>query len=231
MLFTLYRRKKGDFMTDLTKSIRNIKELNPLCQVLLILAIEKMKKNNINPLIVETYRSQQRQNYLYCKGRTLSECIAKGIDESFARKYCSLSESRVTWTLNSIHTKRNAVDLIPIRKGHAIWNSKDKDTLKIIVIMQKFGFEAGANWTMSPDSTHFQIKGVSANRITYSRRNNNNYVTKVIQKALNEQLGIHLVIDGIWGNLTTAAVKDYRKKKGWFPFGWLGPIALRKLLS
>jgi peptidoglycan L-alanyl-D-glutamate endopeptidase CwlK len=218
-------------MTDLTKSIRNVKELNPLCESLLSLAIEKIKKDGINPLIIETYRSQQRQNYLYCKGRTFSECTAKGIEESFAKKYCSLSESKVTWTLNSIHTKRNAVDLIPVRNGIAIWNSKNDDTQRIIKIMQKYGFEAGANWITSPDSPHFQIKGVSELWITYSRSNNNKYITKVIQRALNKKLGIHLVVDGIWGSLTTAAVMDYRKKKGWIPVGWLGPNALKRLLS
>ena len=35
---------------------RDIKELNPLVQIMLEIALEKIKKKNIKPLIVETYR-------------------------------------------------------------------------------------------------------------------------------------------------------------------------------
>jgi peptidoglycan L-alanyl-D-glutamate endopeptidase CwlK len=97
--------------------------------------------------------------------------------------------------------------------------------------MKKFGSEAGANWVTSPDSPHFQIKGVSTLGNTYSAKNNNKFVTKIIQKALNEKLGIHLVTDGGWGSLTTAAVNDFRKKNGWSKNGKLGTTALKKLLS
>jgi peptidoglycan L-alanyl-D-glutamate endopeptidase CwlK len=194
---------------------RDIKKLNPLCQVLLNLAIDEIEKNGITPLIVETYRSQERQNYLYAQGRTREG-------------------SKITWTLNSIHTKKNAVDLIPQRKIDgkmtAIWNIKDKQTQKIIEIMTKYGFEAGANWTTNVDSPHFQIANVSINGTTFDAKNNNIFITKIIQKALNEKLGIHLVTDGKWGSLTTAAVNDFRKKNGWLKNGKLGAEALRRLL-
>lgn len=218
-------------MIDVTKSTRDIKALNSLCQVLLNLALVDIKKNGINPLVVETYRPQERENYLYCKGRTVAQCVAKGIKKSFAEKYCTMAEGQKTWTLNSIHTKKNAVDLIPQRNGKAIWNSIDKETIKIIDIMQKYGFEAGANWSSSPDSPHFQIKGVSTNGNAYSATNNNVYITKVIQKALNKKLGIHLVVDGNWGSLTTAAINDFRKANGWSKNGKLGTTALKTLLS
>ena len=150
-------------MADFTSGCRDIKLLNPLCQTLLNLALSEIIKNGVNPLIVETYRSQERQNYLYCKGRNVNECIVKGIKKTFAITYCTLSEGKKTWTLKSEHTKKNAVDLIPQRNGKAIWNSNDADTKKIILIMQKYGFESGANWSTSPDSPHFQIKGVAIN--------------------------------------------------------------------
>lgn len=199
-----------------TDQCRDIKKLNPLCQVLLNLALIEIKKEGINPLVVETYRSQARQNMLYAQGRT-----TKG--------------NKVTWTKNSIHTKKNAVDVVPQRKVNgkmaAIWNSKDKETKKIIAIMEKYGFEAGANWSSSPDSPHFQLKGVSTNGLLYYVKNNNKFITKVIQKALNEKLGIHLVVDGCWGSLTTAAVNDFRKKNKWSKNGKLASVALKKLLS
>lgn len=201
---------------NITESCRDIKALNPLCRLLLSLALDEIEKKGVTPLIVETYRSQARQNYLYEQGRTRPG-------------------GKITWTLNSIHSKKNAVDLIPQRKVNgkmtAIWNTNDPQTQIIIKTMEKYGFEAGANWSSSPDSPHFQIKGVSVNGKEYSQYNTNGYITRMIQKALNKELGIHLVEDGKWGSLTTAAVNDFRKKNGWSKNGKLGVKALRKLLG
>lgn len=201
---------------NVTETCRDIKKLNKLAQLLLTLALDEIEIYNITPLVVETYRSQERQKYLYSQGRTRSG-------------------NKITWTLNSIHSKKNAVDVIPQRKINgkmtAIWNSQDKETKKIIEIMTKYGWEAGANWTTSKDSPHFQIKGVGINDTTYSAKNNNKFITKMIQMALNKKLGIHLVCDGQWGSLTTAAVNDFRKKYKWSKNGKLGVIALEKLLG
>jgi len=201
---------------NITESCRDFKTLNPLCQVLLNLALVEIKKKGVNPLVVETFRSQERQNYLYAQGRTRSGSV-------------------VTWTLNSIHTKKNAVDVIPQRKIDgkmvAIWNVRDPQTQIIIKTMEKYGFEAGANWTSSPDSPHFQIKDVTINGKEYSKENTNPYITKMIQSALNKKLGIHLVVDGKWGSLTTAAVNDFREKNKWNKNGKLAVKALTKLME
>ncbi|WP_455714636.1 peptidoglycan-binding protein [Anaerosporobacter sp.] len=195
---------------------RDITELNCLCQIQLNQAIKDIKIAGINPLIVETYRSQVRQNYLYSLGRTV-----KG--------------TKVTWTQISIHTKRNAVDVVPQRivdgKMTAIWNAKDSETKKIISIMQKYGFEAGANWVTSPDSPHFQIKGVSTKGKSYSLTNTNSFITKMIQKALNEKINAKLTVDGKWGANTTKAVNKFRKKFGWKEDGKVGVETLKKLLA
>lgn len=195
---------------------RNISELNPLCQLLLNKALEEIKAAGINPLVVETYRSQVRQNYLYSIGRT-----APG--------------TKVTLTQTSIHTQRNAVDVAPQRKVEgkmtAIWNAKDKETVKIISIMTKYGFEAGANWSTSPDSPHFQIKGVSKTAKSYSLTNTNSYITKMIQRLLNDKINAKLTVDGKWGNATTKAVNKFRAKQGWKEDGKVGIETLKKLLA
>lgn len=194
---------------------RDIEELNPLCQILLNKALEEIKANDINPLVVETYRNQVRQNYLYSLGRTV-----KG--------------TKVTWTQSSIHTQRNAVDVVPQRvvsgKMIAIWNSKDKETVKIINIMTKYGFEAGANWTTSPDSPHFQIAGVSKTAKSYSLTNTNPYVTMMIQRLLNEKINSKLTVDGKWGSNTTKAVNKFRAKFKWKEDGKVGVETLKKLI-
>ena len=198
-----------------TDQCRDIEELNPLCQILLNKALGDIKASGINPLIVETYRSQIRQNYLYSLGR-------------------SVKGTKVTWTQSSIHTQRNAADVVPQRKVEgkmtAIWNSNDKETKKVITVMQQYGFEAGANWSTSPDSPHFQIKYVSASAKSYSLTNTNSYITKMIQKLLNEKINAKLTVDGKWGANTTKAVNKFRSQFGWKEDGKVGVETLKKLL-
>lgn len=208
---------------------RDIKELNPLVQVMLTLALEDIRKQGVNPLVVETYRPQSRQNELYCKGRTVVECIAKGISKSIATKYCTPGESKITWTLNSVHKSRKAVDLVPQRNGDAVWNTKDPQTQIIIKTMQKYGFEAGANWSTTPDSPHFQVKG-DFNKV-FDAAHTTTYVTKAIQTALNKKINAGLIVDGAWGKKTTDAVNEFRKSKKYSLTGSLGTTALKALLK
>ena len=79
--------------------------------------------------------------------------------------------------------------------------------------MGKYGFEAGANWPKNKDYPHYQIAGVSTNGTYYNKNNTNKYITQMIQKRLNIKLGIHLVADDVWGALTDAAIKEYKKSK------------------
>lgn len=201
-------------MNNLAVTCRDFKELNPLARVMLELALADIKKQGVNPLVVETYRSQERQNYLYCQGRTVAECTAKGISRFFAETYCNPKVAKVTWTLSSIHKGRKAVDVVPQRlvngKMTAIWDVKDKETQIIIRTMQKYGFEAGANWTTTPDSPHFQCVGSYEN--IFERGNNNPYVTKAIQQALNRKVKAGLVVDGKWGPATDKAISEFRRR-------------------
>ena len=216
---------------NVKSSTRDIKELNPLVQVMLNVALDKIRKKKITPLVVETYRPKERQYYLYGQGRSVATCIGAGMPKSYAQKYAR-SGNKVTWTLNSIHIQRCAVDLIPQRNGKAIWDSKDKDTKEIISIMESVGFEAGANWSSSPDSPHFQVKGISATGKSFSKSNTTKFVTKMIQTQL-KKAGFYkdYAVDGDWGKGTTNAINQWRKANGWSATGTIGTKALKKLLS
>ena len=212
-----------------TAQCRDLKKLNGLVRVQLKLALADLREQGVNPLVVETLRTKERQYMLYGQGRTKEECKAKGVPV----KYAAPDKSKVTWILNSIHISGFAVDVVPQRivngKMTAIWNVKDKDTQRIIATMIKYGFEAGANWTSNPDSPHFQVKGVSGG--AYSQNNTNTQVTTAVQMALNEAIDADLVVDGDWGAKTTAAVKEFQKRNGWKQSGVLGKKALKKLLK
>ena len=216
---------------NVTSSTRDINELNPLVQVMLNAALDKIRKKKITPLVVETYRPKERQYYLYGQGRSVATCVGAGMPKSYAQKYAR-SGNKVTWTLNSIHIQRCAVDLIPQRNGKAIWDSKDKDTKQIVSIMESVGFEAGANWSSSPDSQHFQVKGISATGKNFSKSNTTKFVTKMIQTQL-KKAGFYkdYTVDGDWGKGTDNAIRQWRKSCGWSNVSSIGAKALKKLLS
>ena len=174
-----------------TDQCRDIKQLNPLVQIMWSLALDDLLKQGINPLVVETYRTPERQAMLYCQGRTVADCTAAGIKTILANAYNSVKAPKVTWTLNSIHIQRKAIDVVPQRKVNgkmtAIWNSQDKQTRAIINTMARYGFEPGANWATNPDSPHFQVKGDFTT--TFYQGHTTTFVTKAIQTALNRKIG------------------------------------------
>ena len=212
-----------------TDQCRDAGKLNVLVQVMLAAALKEIKSAGVNPLVVETYRSKERQYYLYGQGRTAAQCVAAGVPATKAQKYARPGMKQCTWTLNSIHIQKKAVDVIPMRNGKAIWNAQDKDTKKIIEIMQKYGFEAGANWTKSPDSPHFQVKGDFSK--VFMQGKTTIYVTRTVQRALRKFGFYYGDVDGIWGAGTTKAVNRYRKANGWLQSGKLGKTGLQKLLG
>lgn len=221
-------------MAKIPERCNDLKELNKLVRVMLELALSEIKEQGVNPLVVETYRPQERQNYLYCQGRTIAECTAKGISTSFAKAYCNPKAGKVTWTLNSVHKSRKAVDVVPQRKVNgkmtAIWNTKDPQTQIIIRTMQKYGFEAGANWTTTPDSPHFQVKADFTN--IFDGKHNTSFVTKAIQDKLNERECNDLDVDGKWGSATTAAVNRFRRCMNYkTQLGQIGAEAFKALFS
>lgn len=220
-------------MAKIPEQCRDTEELNQLVKAMLELALEDIRSQGINPLVVETYRPQARQNYLYCQGRTVSEITAKGISKSFAQAYSAPKAIKVTWTLSSVHKSRKAVDVVPQRKVNgemkAIWNSNDKQTKAIINTMARYGFEPGVNWKSNPDSPHFQVKGNFTT--TFYKGHTTKFVTMAIQIALNKKIGAGLKLDGDWGKKTTDAVNKWRKSKKWIQNGKLGEAALKALLS
>jgi len=171
-------------------------------------AIEDIKSQGVNPLVVETYRTQERQNMLYAQGRTAPGSI-------------------VTWTRNSLHTKRKAIDVVPQRKvgGRmtAIWDARDPDFVIIINTMVAYGFEAGHNWKKNVDSAHFQIKADFTT--SFRREYNTREVTKMIQGKVGAR------VDGDWGNETEAAIKEFQKSKGLEVDGHVGILTLTAMFE
>ncbi|MFJ6264251.1 M15 family metallopeptidase [Lysinibacillus xylanilyticus] len=124
-------------MTSVTTTCRDINELLPAAQLACRLLFQECCKAGIkNIFITETYRSQERQNYLYAQGRTQPGQI-------------------VTWTLNSNHKSRLAWD-VAVGPPQSLY---DVATLSQIgAIARKLGITWGGDWVGSIDRPHFEVK-------------------------------------------------------------------------
>lgn len=120
---------------SLTKACRDISELSKNAQEACRLFLAECQKQGLNVLITETYRSQERQNYLYEQGRTRSGKI-------------------VTWTHKSRHTSRRAWDICQNIKGREY---SDNAFFKSCGdVAKKLNITWGGNWK-TPDTPHFEI--------------------------------------------------------------------------
>ncbi|WPK12221.1 M15 family metallopeptidase [Lysinibacillus louembei] len=122
---------------SVTTTCRDLSELLPAAQIACRLLFQECYKTGIrNIFITETYRSQERQNYLYAQGRTRPGAI-------------------VTWTLNSNHKSRLAWD-IAVAPPQSLY---DIATLnKVGAIARKLGITWGGDWTGNIDRPHFEVK-------------------------------------------------------------------------
>ena len=117
-------------------AIRDINELLPVAQKACRLFLSECEKEGLDVLITETYRSQERQNELYAKGR-----IEPG--------------KKVTWTKNSRHTSRMAWDICKNKKGEEY---SDSDFfISCGAIAKRLGITWGGDWK-TPDRPHFEVR-------------------------------------------------------------------------
>ena len=114
---------------------RDIKELTENAQKACRLFLEECKKQGLNVLVTETYRSQERQNELYAQGRTASG-------------------KKVTWTRHSRHTSRRAWDICQNIKGQEYSNTTF--FRRCGEIAKSLGVIWGGDWS-TPDMPHFEI--------------------------------------------------------------------------
>ena len=124
-------------MSNITTACRDISELTPNAQKACRLFLKKCEESGLKVRITETYRSQERQNYLYAQGRTRSGDV-------------------VTWTKNSRHTSRRAWDICKDIKGQEY---SDSQFFKACgQIAKELNITWGGTWEQA-DTPHFEIDG------------------------------------------------------------------------
>ena len=123
-------------LSDVTTACRDLNQLSAQAQKACALFLEECKRQGLNVLVTETYRSQERQNYLYEQGR-------------------SRAGDKVTWTKSSRHTSRRAWDICKNVKGQEY---SDKSFFKKCAeIAALFGITWGGDWNNTPDTPHFEV--------------------------------------------------------------------------
>ena len=110
-------------------SLDQIRDMNELAQAMrdriepwLQKARAFLKPLGYDALIVETYRTPERQAYLYSLGRSRPGKV-------------------VTYTLDSVHQLRCAVDWVPVKDGQAVWDAKLYERVYKAVPLAEYGLE------------------------------------------------------------------------------------------
>lgn len=115
--------------------VSDINQLSPHTKNLALKFLERCYEENLNVKISETYRSQERQNYLYEKGRSRPGLI-------------------VTWTKNSKHTERRAFDIV--KAGNKPYGDDDFFR-KCADIGLELGLTPGYYFENYQDKPHFEF--------------------------------------------------------------------------
>lgn len=117
--------------------ISDINELDEDTKVLCLEFLRICKEQGLNVRITETYRTQERQNWLYSQGRTREG-------------------KKVTWTTRSYHTTRRAFDICRNEKGRE-YDDSDGFFRKCAEIAKRLGLTCGYYWTNYQDKPHIQL--------------------------------------------------------------------------
>ena len=122
----------------MSKRIEDLTELTPRMQCKVAAFLVECHERDVMCYPFETYRSQERQDELYAQGRTTTGAI-------------------VTWTLNSRHKQREAVDMAFGGPGKWNWNGNWD---KMIEIAKHHGLDSLAPREMA----HLEDNGKEFNK-------------------------------------------------------------------
>lgn len=120
---------------------RDLNELNPKVALLARNLINECRKQDIDVLIISTYRDAESQSALYAQGRTKA-----------GNKVTNAKAGQ------SFHNWRCAFDFVPIVNGKAQWN--DLETFERVgIIGEKLGLTWAGRWVKFKEMAHFQYTG------------------------------------------------------------------------
>lgn len=128
------------YPTDEYEIISDIEELEPKTRELCYEFVDRCQEAGLDVVVIETYRSQERQDRLYDQGRVTDGPV-------------------VTWTRDSIHTKRRAFDIV--KAGDDPYSDEDFFR-RCAEIGEDLGLECGYYWDKA-DMGHYQRNTLKEN--------------------------------------------------------------------
>lgn len=121
---------------------RSLDDLLPQVKKRVEAFLSACKASGIDLLVTSTYRDNASQTALYAQGRT-----APGKVVTNARAG------------QSFHNYRCAVDVVPIRNGKPVWDSKDTVWQTVGKLGKESGLEWAGDWKRFKEMAHFQYTG------------------------------------------------------------------------
>ena len=169
---------------DVTRTIRDLSELDKDTRAACEEFLRRAKAAGLPVRITETYRPQERQDYLYEQGR-------------------SRPGKKVTWTRSSYHTTRRAFDFCRNVKGRE-YDDSDGFFRKCAEIGKSLGLNCGYFWKDYQDKPHMQLdKGKKykpiekTNAFPTGVNNSADNLSSGKNGGLNEKIKRDLMADGI----------------------------------
>ncbi len=107
-----------------------------------MLFIQECVAEKIDILVTSTYRDMESQAALYAIGRSRPGKI--------------VTKARPG---QSYHNFRVALDVVPLRYGKPVWDTKDPVWIKVGNIGKLCGFDWAGDWTSFKEYAHFQYTG------------------------------------------------------------------------
>ncbi len=103
-------------------------------------------------MVTQVLRSKEVQRKLYCAGRSDAELLEDGLSKVEIKAARSAGyaadEKPVTGTVNSMHCKGRAMDVVVLNDGKVTWNTKHPAWAVYAAAAKAHGLVAGASFRM-----------------------------------------------------------------------------------
>jgi peptidoglycan L-alanyl-D-glutamate endopeptidase CwlK len=121
---------------------RKLEDLLPQVRTRVEAFLKAADEAGIDLLVTSTYRDNASQDALYAQGRTAPGRIVTNAKAG-----------------QSFHNHRCAVDVVPVRNGKPVWDSKDPVWQTVGRLGKAAGLEWAGDWKRFKEFPHFQYTG------------------------------------------------------------------------
>lgn len=121
---------------------RKLEDLLPQVRTRVEAFLKAAEEAGIDLLVTSTYRDNASQDALYAQGRTAPGRIVTNAKAG-----------------QSYHNHRCAVDVVPVRNGKPVWDSKDPVWQTVGRLGKAAGLEWAGDWKRFKEFPHFQYTG------------------------------------------------------------------------